>query len=219
MRSTRLFSVLAVLVLVLAACSPDDAGDTSTTVAGETTTSSATEPTEPTETTAPVEETTTTQGSTQVDAGCIVGTWEMDSQAFIDQLQSIFAGEMLGATAAHTGGTYIVTIGGDGTFHGVREDWTWEIETAEGTLIQTINSEETGTYTLEGGLMDVDLETNSFDVASSIEVDGQVLDLPQPPGGIQFDDDSFDPAGEVTCDGDELVVHGEEDLELVFTRA
>lgn len=225
MESIRLPASLFALALAVAACSPGDSGGDPTSTIGASGDStlavadSTPSATEDTTTTTGTGETTTTKGRASIDESCIVGSWEMDSEAFVAQLNELFASQLQGSTATFGGGSYTVTFGADGSFDGVRDNWIWRVATPEGTLVQTINSEETGTYTLENGEMRAVVDPVTFDVKSQIEVDGQLIDLPPPPGGITFDSGDFDPRGSVSCDDESLVVTADEGLELVFDKA
>ena len=221
MRSLRSLAALTATVLAVTACSPGDSqGDTTTTLGDVNTTPQGAATTAPpsSETTTTVGEATTTSVEATGDESCIVGSWEMDSEAFVGQLNEMFAAQLQGSTAEFAGGSYVVTFGADGSFLGERDNWMWRVATPEGTLVQTINSEETGTYTFENGELAASVDPVTFDVRSQIEVDGELIDLPGAPGGISFDGGDFDPRGSVACDEQRMMITADEGLELVFDK-
>lgn len=210
--------MVAVLSIIGTACSPDSAssttesaGATTTTADSSTTTSAANTPT----TTEP--RATTTVAAATGGAECLVGMWSMNSDSFFTQMMEMLEGELQGASFVHTGGSYTVEFGADGTMKAVRDMWSFEVETPEGTLIQTIDSQESGTYQVDGNTMSAELNQDSFEIKSQVEVDGQLLDLPTQ--SVDLPDNTVDPAGEFSCDSNTMSVSTPEGMSIVFDRS
>lgn len=227
----RLLILFSAMSLALAACagSGDDTTTTSadpetttsasdeatTTMAAETTTTPAPETT----TTAESEATTTTSGeaATGTDS-CVVGTWTLDTQGFVDNLGPIFEDSGVpNAEVTALDGTFTVEMGADGSMMGTRDEWGFSIATGEGTVTIEINGTETGTWAADGSTMTVTTEDSDLTVNSSIEADGQVIQMPQDqmpvetPPGIASNSD-------YTCSGDVLTLTND-GIESVLNRS
>lgn len=206
-RLTILFSALTV---VLAACA--GSGDETTTTAGtdDPATSAASDApttTSSTETTTTARDTTTTSGDSATGTDdCVVGTWTLDDEAFVENFGSVFeeAG-MPNTEVTALDGTFTVELGADGSLRGTREDWGFNIATGEGTVILEINGTETGTWAADGSKLTVNIDESDLEISSSFEVDGEVIEMPQDqipvdtPPGIASN-------SEYTCSGDTLIL-------------
>ena len=192
---------LLALLLVLAACGGEAESTTTTATEIEATTTAPT-----TTTTAPtttVAETTTTV-AVSGGADCVVGTWEFDSQAFVDGLLEQFGDDAPGEVS-FGGGSYLIELGEDGTMSAVRDNWQFRFETAEGAIVNTIDGTDSGTYTVEGDMMTVTTTESNASVTVQAEVDGELVDLPF--GGAQtIDQDTFTGTGQYECNDDTLSV-------------
>jgi hypothetical protein len=212
MKARTSMATLMAIAVTIAACGGDDAATTTTgvgnaagvTQAAEAETTTTTEaPTTTTTTEAP----TTTQAA--VGADCLVGTWELDSEAFIEQ---IFAAadetgfEDLGeVTVSHGGGSFVVTMNADGSYVGDRDNWQIRLSAAEGTFVTTLNGEEAGTWSTEGDELTVTSESSSLQVSFAAEVDGVLQELPF--GGPEtVASRELGGTGPFTCDDDTLQV-------------
>ncbi len=224
----RLLALTIVFGLLAVACSPSDSADGSTTTSpAETTTSAADEVTTsaptaetttsaaPTTTVAPAS--TTTSGSTAGGGDdCLVGTWELDSDSFVENFTSIFADAgMPDADISALDGTFIVDMNADGTYDAVRDAWGFSVAMAEGTVTIEINGTESGTWSTDADVLSIQGDTSDLAVDSTIEVDGQVVPLPEgqfpvdTPSGIATDS-TYDCSGDVltlTNDGIESVMN------------
>lgn len=200
----NVITVVIALGLVSAACAESPSGVTSTSVTGATTTTASADPT-----TADTAETTTTAGS-QPGAGgsdCLVGTWVLDSETFVENFDGIFADAgMPGTEVTALEGTFIVEMGADGSLSATRDGWGFNIATGEGTVILEINGTETGTWSADDSTLTVDTDTSDVDMNAAIEVDGEMLEMPaeyQPefevPRGIAS-------GSSYTCSGDVLTL-------------
>lgn len=206
--------------LVLAACSPSDetAADETTTTADEVTTTSGVEETSTTQaTTTTTEATTTTAAASGAD--CLVGEWELDSEAFVEQLTTAMAEEVGGQdiTIEFVGGSYTVSMGEGGTFTAVRDEWSWQTAMAEGTFRITIDGIDTATWSADAGSLTVsDIESSSV-VTAQAEVEGELVDLPQSTVPLA-DTNAVGETTSYTCTGDTLTVESTEGFTSELTR-
>lgn len=213
MRIRRDMVVAATIAMVLTACGGDDAASTTTSIAGVSADTTATTAAEATTTTAAPTTTTaaptTTAAAAAASADCVVGTWELDSEAFIAQ---VFASEEetgfeeLGEVEiSHGGGAFLVTMNADGTYTGDRDNWQIRLSTDEGTFVNTLDGEETGTWSVDGDLLTVTSVSSTIDVSFAAEIDGQLQELPF--GSTQtMPSRELGGSGRFTCDGDSLEV-------------
>lgn len=185
--------VIAALVLGLAACgSESDDGvavETETTTTTTTTivdaaASETTPPTTEAPTTLPpttIPETTLPPTTTLPDpADCLVGQWRLRSQEFLDEIVSTLPPEATGGLAewTHISGEYLIDLNADGTSRGQRLAWTHRLATAEGALVTTIDSDDAGSYTVDGDMISVTDEASSATVSLAVEIDGQLQSIP-----------------------------------------
>jgi len=218
-RATLIFGV----ALVVGACA-SESGETTTTSGGDevttTTAAEATTTSAPATTTTTVPTTTTTADEARGGGeSCLVGEWELDSEAFMESLTEAFS-EQVGAPDASiefVGGSYIVTLSESGLFTGDRDDWAFETSTPEGALRITIDGLDTGSWEADGS----SLVINDFESAAVLKaqavVEGELVDLPQ--GTVPMTDSSaVTPTSTYECSGDTLVVTAEEDFKSEFTR-
>lgn len=220
----RLSILVSVLGLVAAACSGSTGDSTTTTTSpAETTTSVATEDTattaaSATTTTALADVTTTTTVQTAGSGGseCLVGTWVLDSEAFVDSLLDVFSESGLEAESLEPNdGIYTVEMSSDGTFTGTRDEWGFAVVLPEGTFNISITGTETGTWSTDGSTMTVQTEESDMTVSSTIEVGGQVQEMPQSPVDVP---EAIASASEYSCDDDTLSVTNE-GITTVMNRA
>lgn len=211
MKAKISMATLMSIALLLTACGGDDAATTTTAGGGAADVTQTTEAETTTTTEAPTTTTTAAPTTTQaqVSADCLVGTWELDSEAFIEQ---IFAGadetgfEDLGEmTVSHGGGAFIVTMNEDGTYVGERDDWQIRLSADEGTFVTTLNGEEAGTWSAAGDQLTVTSESSTIQVSFAAEVDGELQELPF--GGPEtVASRELAGTGPFTCDNDTLEV-------------
>ena len=214
-------TVLLLLGLVLTACSPADettADETTTTVDDDTTTSAG-EATTTTQVTTTTTEATTTTAAAASGADCLVGEWELDSEAFVEQLTMAMAEEVGGQdiTIDFVGGSYTVSLGEDGTFTAVRDEWGWQSAMSEGTFRITIDGTDAGTWSADAGSLTIsDIESNSV-VTAQAEVEGELIDMPQATVPLA-DTNAVGDTASYTCTGDTLTVESTEGFTSEFTR-
>jgi hypothetical protein len=205
MRFHRRAALVATIALTLAACGGSSEATTTTrgAAAVATTQTTVAEPT--TTTAAPTTTTTTpTTTTTQATADCVVGTWEFDSEAFLDSLVESFGGEVPGEVS-FAGGSYIIELTEEGTMTAVRDQWQFRFATDEGAIVNTIDGTDSGTYSIDGNTMTVMTERSEVSVTVQAEVDGELVDLPF--GGAQtIDEDTFSGTGTFECNGDSMSV-------------
>jgi hypothetical protein len=220
LRGARVFIVMT---LVLAACASESEATTTTSGADATATTSAdtTTTAEPTTTTTTTEATTT---SSLAEAGgegdaCLIGDWELDSEAFMESLSEAF-GEQAGTddlTIEFVGGSYVVSLTESGLFTGDRDEWAFETSMEEGAFRITIDGLDTGSWEADGSTLVLnDYESASILKAQAV-VNGELVDLPQ--GTVPMTDSSaVTPSSTYQCSGDTLVITAEEDFRSEFTR-
>lgn len=161
-------SVLPML-LVLAACSEGNVAQSTTSTVPTTTTTTA------------AEDTTTT--SDEAAAGtddCVVGSWMLDSEAFVQNFDSIFAEAGLpDAEVTALDGSYTIELAADGSLTGIRQSWGFSVQLGEGNFTVEISGFELGTWSADGSTMTVALESSDLDVRTTVESGGQEVELPQ----------------------------------------
>lgn len=211
----KLPTLLFALFLVLAACSPGDSDETTTT-ASEGTIAESTGTTESAPTTSEPAPTTTTEPQSSAGASCLEGTWALDIQSFISFMQDAFTSEGFGADSITANdGPYLVTFGGDGTFTTEREDWGFTVVTSDGTFKLSINGSETGTWTADDSTITVTVTSSDVTASSTAEVDGQTIQIPESPVEVP---DAIAEESAYTCAGDVLMVTTE-DVVITLNRA
>ncbi|HJQ76656.1 MAG TPA: hypothetical protein VJ948_05270 [Acidimicrobiia bacterium] len=200
------FLIVIALGLAAVACNAEGGDGTSTTTVEPGATSQAAVTT----TTSAAATTTTTEPATAGDGSeCLVGTWALDSEAFVAEMTEVFldAG-MPDADIAPLEGDFTVEFSEDGTLRAVRERWGFEIGVADSTFKVEVNGEETGSWSADDATLTVNTDVSDLIANSSIIVDGQ--ELPMPPGleapGIP---ETIASESEYSCDGDVLAISNE----------
>lgn len=204
----RRLSIIAVALGLLAAACAGSAEDTTTTASEETTTTVA-----PTTTSTEADTTTTSEADTTTTSGeaaegtdqCLVGTWLLDTEAFVGNLSTLFQEEMSDAEVSALDGDYTVEMAADGTFTGNRDSWGFVIESDQGTFRIEFNGTETGTWSADGSTLTVENRSSDVDITATAESGGQEVELPQgqvpveTPEGIASNND-------YECSGDVLTL-------------
>jgi len=142
----------------------------------------------------------TAGGGTAEGGGCLVGTWELRSQEFLDQLATD-SEDLL--RVEHEGGTYRIAFDDDGTFQDLREGWTFRGVTVDGDVITTIEADRSGPYTAGATTIELGRAEGASSLRIQTEVDGVLTDVPTPAGGA---DDVSGSTGVYTCAGDVLTL-------------
>ena len=201
----RLAIMLLVLAALVAACSSDSSDDAAptTTVAAIEEQASAPTTSDATTTTAAAtttEATTTTAAASGDITSCVVGTWELDSQAFFDAIVDTLSADEQPGEFMFEDGAYLLVVEEDGTFQSIRDDWTFSVD-AEGEVIQLrMNDVQTGTYSFDGSVLTTRLEGGS-PAEIEILIDGVPFELPG--GQTPFEPPAAEFEGAVvSCDGD-----------------
>ena len=213
--SMRSLIISLVVLAVAAACGSSSDESTTTTSPGSTTTAAATTGADESTTTA-ADTTTTTETLTAAGGpSCVVGSWVVDSDAFLESLRQVFADEAAGGEITEINGTYTIEIAGDGTTSGEREEWGFTVLTAEGTVVISMDGTETGTWSATDDSITVETTTSDMNVSVTVEADGQVFTLTDSPVAIP---DVITSASQYSCDGDSLSVTSE-GVTFVLIRA
>lgn len=198
-------AVVVVLAIVAVSCSSsgsDDGSSTTTTVAVSG--ASTAPPSDSGSTTTTAVPTPPPAGEGGLDE-CIVGSWDLESQPFFDQIAASLAGSDAPGDFEHVGGVYRITASPDGTFLDERIDWTFAVRTDDGDMELTINHTQTGTYTVEDGMMTTSIPSGGDAPEVAISIDGVPFNIPG--GTIRFDPPAVSLDSAVaTCDGDTLTI-------------
>ena len=217
--------VLAILMLAAACSSSEDGASdatTTTTAAAVSESSDTTTAVETTTTTSTTTATTTEPDAQAAASGeCVVGTWEQRAQEFIDAIAETFIAVddplFEGATLEFVEGSYQVEFGADGSMLSVRDNWTMQITTSEGGLRTVLEGEESGTYSVAGDVMTIDLDDSAVEVSQFLVLGDTVTPVP---GGTttSVDVEGLGGSGTFTCDDAVLAVQVEGGVPANFDR-
>jgi hypothetical protein len=100
-------------------------------------------------------------------------------------------------------GSFTVELGADGSLEAERDEWGFRITMPEGVFIIEINGTEMGTWSADDSTLTVTTDVSNIDVSGAIEVDGEVIAMPEgqmpiePPQGIATGSD-YSCSGDVT---------------------
>lgn len=199
----RIVILMVVAALVAAACgsdggTADPAPDTTTTEPSrqETTTTVAAA------TTTSVASTTTEAEKAADVATCVVGSWELDSEAFFDDLLSTLPPDEQIGEFSVVDGAYRITAGADGTWVNERDEWTFAVSSEFGELQLTISDRQSGTWSIDGDVLSTTLEPGESPEVSVL-VDGVPVDFPAGTLPIEAPEAEFTGAA-ITCTGDTM---------------
>jgi hypothetical protein len=148
-------------------------------------------------------------------AECVVGTWELESQRFFDDLLASMPPEEIEGEFTYVSGAYRLIVGSDGSFVNERDMWTFAVTSDLGDVEFTITDRQGGTYTLDANELSTVVEP-SDPPEVTIKVDGEVLVVPGGGSPIAPPEAEFTGAV-VTCEGDMMVASTEE-LSSYWTR-
>ncbi len=200
----RIVILMLVAALGVAACGSDGGAEDS---APDTTT---TEPSsQETTTTVAAATTTTSAASTTTEPGavgdlasCVVGSWELDSEAFFDDLLATLPPDEQVGEFSVVGGAYRIMAGADGTWVNERDGWTFLVTSEFGDLQLTIDDRQMGTWSIDGDILSTTLEPGEAPEVSVL-VDGAPVDFPAGTLPIEAPDAEFSGAA-ITCAGDTM---------------
>jgi hypothetical protein len=215
----KLSSLVVVLGVVAAGCGGSSSDTTTTSTEGAIPTIGVTATTAAAPvTTASIDVTTTQASAGGGDADCLVGTWVLDSEAFVENFDSIMAeAGMPDVEVSTLDGSFTVELSADGSLEAERDEWGFRMTMPEGAFIVEINGTEVGSWSAEGSILTVDTDVSDIEVSGGIEVGGELIEMPtgqfpiEPPPGIAT-------GSEYTCSGDVLTLTNA-GVESVLTRA
>lgn len=175
----KLSTLLFALSLVAAACG--GSAEDQTTTSGDTSTSAPTTTSATAGTTTSAAEATTTSGaSAEGTDDCVVGTWLLDTEALVDDFDSLFeAGEMPAAEVTALEGSYTIEFSADGTFTSTRESWGFAIGVEDGNVTMEYSGTEEGTWSADGSTLTANTESSDVDIEATMEAGGQQMELPE----------------------------------------
>lgn len=210
----RILITVAALVLLTAACSSSSTDTTTTSAAGGSGSTETTAPgsTETTTASAAPDTTTTTAPAGSGGGGlqdCIVGTWELDAQAFFDRITESLDDSDAPGEFLHLGGVNQITAAADGSFTDERIDWRFGVMSEFGALEMTVNHTQTGTWSVDGDVVSTVITDNGGGPEYTMAVDGVPFTFPGGGAPIDPPDTSFDAAA-VDCSPTTLSVTVEE---------
>lgn len=181
MRRPHILILVLVVGLLVTACAGSDSTNTTTSVQTESSTGEASpDSTAPEPTTTTAAAPTTAAPAPTGGEECIVGSWTLDSDAFVDNFDQILA--QAGAPDAEVtalDGTFTVDMGSDGTYSAVRDAWGFRMTMADQTFVIEINGEESGIWSTEGSTLMIDPQESDLTITPSMELDGEVVPLPE----------------------------------------
>jgi hypothetical protein len=139
---------------------------------------------------------TATVTVTVVELDCLVGSWTLRSEDFLDQLAAL-SGE--GASFSYRSGEYRLEFRDDGSYTGRRDAWSFGATSPEGTLVVEISSTDPGTWSADRTTVDV-IESGGGEatVSLAIEIGGELRQLPIA-GTQTVGTDAFAGSGPYTC--------------------
>ncbi len=177
----RGIAVASLWILVLAACGGESADPTTTLIDTDANTTEVGTTTTTRATTTTTESTTTTSLATSRGGdSCLTGVWQLNSEAFMENLTTAFAAEadLQNVTAEFVGGSYTVTLAESGEYSGVRDDWAFQVGSPEGTFRLTIDGMDEGVWSADGPTLAISEVESSATITAQAVVDGEVFDLP-----------------------------------------
>ncbi len=214
----RFVGVAMVVALVAGGCSsgsaePDESADV-VELPGDT--SGDTSTTTPSTTAAEDASTTTSQPAPASEAPpptsllpeCVVGTWELDSERFFEDLVATMAPEEIEGEFTYVSGVTRLVLGPDASFVTQRDMWTFAVASDSGVLELTITDEQSGTYALDGVEMSTLIEA-SEPPEVTMTVNGEPFVVPGGASPVAPPEAEFSGAT-VACDGGALVATTEE---------
>lgn len=207
----KLSALLFALSLVAAACG--DSAEDETTTSEDTSTSAPATTTPETTTSSSAATTTSTTAATTTSAesaegtdDCVVGTWALDTEALVDDFDTLFESIDMPATEVTAlEGPYTLEFSADGSFTGVRESWGFTAGMEGGNVEMAYSGTEAGTWSADGSTLTVDIESSDVTVEATMESGGQEMELPD----NQAPDEAQAVVGanrEYECSGDVLTI-------------
>ena len=206
--------------LVLAACTAET--EETTTTQADLTTAAVDDTTTTTSTpTTTTEATTSSAPAEAVGEGesCLVGTWDLDSESFMQSLEGAFVEEAVleNVTVEFVEGSYTVTMSEGGSFTASRDDWSFQVVTSDATFRLTIDGSEQGSWTADGSTLTLTNVEGTLSVDAKAVVDGELVDLPT--GSVPtIESSAIAESSSYECRDDALTVTVEEGFVSEFTR-
>ncbi len=170
-------ALIATAALALAGCS-DSAGTGDATgtdgsgspAASSSTTATAGSPT-PTNTEQPLE--------SQIAAGCPTGRWVLDNDVWGDLLRSMIPSE---GSLDSVEGEVFLSLGADGSYSTVYQDWTMTMSVEGGTAVITRDGTDSGTWADRDGRAVLTDESSGSAVTGYVESPQGRIDMPTTDG-------------------------------------
>jgi hypothetical protein len=214
MRFKALMLALA-FVMAAAGCSSSEDTTTTTSASGDTTGAETTTTGAESTTTTAAESTTTTAVEAAGGPDCLVGTWALDSEQFLNSMRDIFLEETEISEVSEIGGSYTIVMSSDGTLSGERDEWGFSLVSSEGTVNISMSGSETGTWSATDDQITIQMTGSDVQVSVSVVANGQEISIGNSPVDIP---DAIANNAAYSCEGDVLTVESE-DFTTVLNRA
>jgi hypothetical protein len=195
----RILLVAIAVAMVAAACG--SSSDTTTTIGATTTTAVVTTSADTDTTTTAA--TTTTELAAAGGPDCLVGTWVLDSDSFLETLHQVFVDQAGEGEVTDISGIYTVDMAADGTLTGERQGWGFSVATSQGTLEMAINGTEMGTWSATEDTITIASVVSDLDVSASVDVNGKKISITDMPIDVP---EAIATDSTYSCGGDVLTV-------------
>lgn len=166
------FAVAATAALVLAGCS--DSADSSTAGGNASPTGATSAPTTGPMSASPTDDSPTDEAS-QIAANCPVGRWKLDNESWADLLRSKITAE---GSLDSVEGDVFLTLGADGAYSSVCQDWTITMSVEGGRSVITRTGTDSGTWADRDGRAVLTDESSGSVVTGYFESPDGRVDLP-----------------------------------------
>ncbi len=168
-----------------------------------------------------VETTIAEAAMTTPSAGCVVGSWELNSPLFVETLRETMAAEYDSATIEHAGGSYTIVLRADGSVDANRDGWMISASSSLGKVLQTVDSEESGTYAIDENAGSIALQldqTSPPTVTFQTDSNGTLRPLSPQAWHVELPPEALIPSGAFSCTDEHLVITNQLGLVSEFTR-
>lgn len=119
-------------------------------------------------------------GGTPTTAECLQGSWALDADHQLTQLQENFTSTGLDAQAVLVEGGVTLTVEGDRMTYDSNVTYTMTVESGGLALmvVQTQFGQSSGSFSESGGRVVFESWNTGIDVENTISADGQTMDMP-----------------------------------------
>jgi hypothetical protein len=144
---------------------------------------------------------------------CLIGTWVLRSQEFFDQVSAQAGGE-----TKYRSGQNRLVIRDDGTYTTIRDAWSFEAISPQGSVIGVIDAENSGTWqATDVEMLIEELGGEEATVQLFFEIGGELQSIPGVPTQYSFASESFSGQIPYTCK-DDLMTATADEVTSIFDR-